>query len=138
MKRYDFRNLGRENRRYERLAGVLAREGARKADEPNDAPTPNADRIAARDQYTAGLRALADWLDAHPLVPMPMTTALYAPAVNTPTLACYARNGGMDTATDDDAKTMSAFKAFGPVLYEAFTYLPGHPSLVQDPGPEPF
>lgn len=128
------RNHSREDRYYERLAAGMRAEHARNADkQPAELPNSN-----DRADYTMALRELADWLDANPDAPLPMTNVFYAPASNATTLAAVASGAGMDTATDDETKTMSAFWAPGPVLYEAFAYLPGHPALVVEPGTEPF
>jgi hypothetical protein len=92
--------------------------------------------MTARDQYTAGLRALADWLDANPGAPIPATTVVYVPVANRITLAAIASTCYLGTATDDT--TSSAMRRFGPVLYDAFTYAPGcGPAAVSETA-EPF
>lgn len=95
------------------------------------------DHFAERAAYTAGLRALADWLDANACAPLPDTNVVYKTVVNEVTLESVASICGLDLIAHG-GDTLSAMRAFGPILYDAFTLLPGHPLTVPEPETEPF
>lgn len=84
---------------------------------------------AAREAFVAGLRALADFLTAHPgvAVSRQATTIGLSPYGDDETdareIAAFAAAAGVDVLDDraNDGAIQASF-AFGPVTYKAFSY----------------
>lgn len=75
----------------------------------------------ARDEYIAGLRELADWLEQHPGVEVPYVKDISVPLASNPRVAEFAAAAGVDVQTDKAGNT-SARIEFGSLTYYAYGY----------------
>ncbi|MGW3594951.1 hypothetical protein [Streptomyces sp. NPDC005167] len=74
-----------------------------------------------RDQYIAGLREFADWLEQHPTVAAPNAQRLLLPLSTNPKVEAFAAEHGLTVDTDDEGN-MSVELQFGPISYHVYGY----------------
>ena len=85
--------------------------------------TDTVDPTSARAAYTAGLRALADALDASPDLPLPYPRAtahvsVYQPGAGIDAAAAVVRTPGRwEKGTDESLDRFTLTQRFGPVAY---------------------
>lgn len=71
--------------------------------------------------YAAGFRELADWLEAHPAAPMPLSFRVLVPLTTNESVERFAAANGCESAVDKDGNAYSEIQ-FGPITYWAFGY----------------
>lgn len=74
-----------------------------------------------RNEYIAGLRKFADWLEANPQVKYPYMERMLLPLMVNDAVTAFAAEHGLDVQTDDEGN-MSCQLTFGPVIYYAYGY----------------
>jgi hypothetical protein len=76
----------------------------------------------ARDEYVAGLRALANWLEQSPLAPVPeYQERLLVPLTTNRAVEEAAADLGLDAELDSDGNASIEF-TFGPITYHIYGY----------------
>ncbi|MER6350564.1 hypothetical protein ABT186_01605 [Streptomyces sp. NPDC001634] len=74
-----------------------------------------------RDEYIAGLRELADWLEQHPEYGTPVTSQMLLPLTTNSAVEDFAAAHGLTVEVDDDGNASTDIK-FGPISYHAYGY----------------
>lgn len=74
-----------------------------------------------RNEYIAGLREFADWLEKNPAVETPYGERFLLALTTNPAVEAFATKHGLTVDTDDDGNT-SADLHFGPIRYHAYGY----------------
>lgn len=77
--------------------------------------------MSNRAQFTAALRAFADWLDANPDVDAPTDQRFLLPLHTNPAVIDFAAEHGLTTTADAEGN-LSADIEFGPIAYQAYGY----------------
>lgn len=75
-----------------------------------------------RAEFTAGLRELADFLDANTQYPAPSDRRLLLCLLTNPAVEEFAARHGLETKADEEGN-LSADMAFGPISYHAYGYV---------------
>ncbi|MFD6113661.1 hypothetical protein ACFWG0_26610 [Streptomyces yangpuensis] len=83
-------------------------------------PAESGDTNPTTREDAAGLRELANWLDANPDVPFQESRLLLALSTN-PAVVEFAERHGWPVAYDDEGNA-SADRVFGPVTFHAYGY----------------
>lgn len=79
--------------------------------------------IAEQKQNTiAGLRALADFLEAHPALPAPSSQNLLIPLHTNPAVEEFAVEHGLTVEYDDEGNARTQVQ-FGPLAYFVYGYV---------------
>lgn len=76
----------------------------------------------SNEEFTAGLRAFADWLDANPETQAPQHQRLLLALSTNTAVEEFAAGHGLTVAYDDDGNASCALK-FGPITYHAYGYV---------------
>ena len=74
-----------------------------------------------RDEYIAGLRRLADWLEQNPDLPAGGAQRVLLPLTTNPAVEEFASVHGLTVKVDEDGNA-SADIEFGPIVYHAYGY----------------
>ncbi|GAA3032774.1 hypothetical protein FHS39_002516 [Streptomyces olivoverticillatus] len=78
--------------------------------------------MISRSAYIAGLRAIADWLDAHPEAPAPTDDRVLVPLHTNAAVSEAARSLGVTEVYDSEGNA-SFDVPFGPIGYRAYGYV---------------
>lgn len=74
------------------------------------------------EEFTTGLRAFADWLDAHPETKAPGDQRFLLALHTNPAVEQFAAEQGLTVAYDDEGNASCAL-TFGPITYYAYGYV---------------
>lgn len=78
--------------------------------------------IEERAAYTSSLRQLADWIDAHPELPIPYVSDLLTPLHTNAAVEDFAKAVELE-ATADKEGNLSVAVSFGPINYRVYGYV---------------
>ncbi|MFE7395676.1 hypothetical protein [Streptomyces sp. NPDC057557] len=78
--------------------------------------------MSDRDEYIAGLRQFADWLENNPAVADPGRQQLLLPLMTNAAVDAFATEHGLTVSTDA-VGNMSVEIQFGPITYRAYGYI---------------
>lgn len=82
---------------------------------------PQSSQNPDRDGYIAGLRDLADWLERHPDVAVPVVKSIQVSLITNQRVAEFAAAAGTDVETDGAGNTRATLQ-FGSLTYFAIGY----------------
>jgi hypothetical protein len=83
--------------------------------------TPEPEAASGRDEYIAGLREFADWLEQRPQVKAPTHERMLLPLTTNAAVEEFAAAHGLAVVVDSNGNTEAELH-FGPIVYVAYGY----------------